>query len=463
MAEKVREIRGGRKAAGSRPACSSRWGVGDSGESKSGDQSGLITLEWIILVASITGIVTMALLVGWDALWDRGDELADEGGSGHQLSARRAAAEVDSGRACSLLNDLYDDSFTWVADDPTDHANSDCTCEIDSDADETEVCAPKRVENAAITVRLAKGGNARTIEASTLFFSENSAENSADLTYTVSIPNTNIIQTSIDRETGSLTITPSTGGTAGNKTETATVTLTDSNTSTDTVDVTVKVIDECTPEGVESPVNIGDFEGDATDVFAVGNSKVVFLRDHLKTGFDSSGDLDPGTAILDPTNASATAVYNEWIELSNPPLSQTTRFGQTRYSERYPILVISALRAGTNKLTVEGTYCGSGTDSFSLPIYIAVGQLVTPIGEQSAASPLTINLSTLFSSSLTSPTYAAPEVTCHGHSNVPTVAENSGELTITKAAGATSTDRCTIKVTATDNEVQLHTKFDVTF
>ena len=218
MAERLRKIRGQADGGVSPLRVLSRGGRGDSGESRASDQpkpgdqpqscdqSGLVTLEWIILVAAITGIVTMALLVGWDALWDRGDELADEGGSGHQLSARRAAAETTSGRACSLLNDLYDDTFKWIADpdDPTDI--NDCTCEINSDATKAQVCHPEEVVPFDITIGLKKDGNPEIIEASTLLFSQNHLDNPNDVTYTLlsPLPATNIVSTNIDSNSGKI-------------------------------------------------------------------------------------------------------------------------------------------------------------------------------------------------------------------------------------------------------------------
>ncbi len=441
---------------------------------KSNDQAGLVTLEWVILVAAVTGIVTLGLLAGWDALWNRNDQLSDEGGSGHQLSARRAAAETTSGRACSLLNNLYDENFKYVADPDEPGDTHQCTCEINSDADKTEVCAPEMIETTSITVEVAPEGGSKTIDLSTLFFSQNSAENS--LSYTVTdTPDSSLASAVISDS--DLTITsPSAPRAVGDTT--VDVKITDSNVSntsnppTDTVTINIDVKDDCVVEGTEQDsIGFGQVVADLvhdSDGFFITDVHRKFYREIFKTGYDkenvtirSNPDYTADTATT--RAASVVQVGTDRVGLNFPPAHHNAP-ADDQYNEEHLALYLRPWGDGTSKTTLTGNYCNG--DSFTINVYVGVGTLKTAITPKTySSSPQTIDVSNQFHHLAGTVKYKAEVGGADPDDDMTAdIPNGSSILTITKAAGVTDQVTRTITVTATDSrDVSVQFPFDVTF
>lgn len=441
---------------------------------KSDDQAGLVTLEWVILVAAVTGIVTLGLLAGWDALWNRNDQLSDEGGSGHQLSARRAAAETTSGRACSLLNNLYDVRFTYVADPDAPGDTHQCTCEINSDANKTEVCPSEKIEIPNITVEIAPEGDSDTIDLSTLFFSENSATNSADLSYTVTDTPDSSLASAVISDSDLTIASPSSPRAVGDTT--VDVKITDSNVSntsnppTDTVTINIDVKDDCVVKGTEQDsIGFGQVVADLVhdpDGFFITDVHRKFYREIFKTGYDKEnvtilsnpvyiGDTETTRA------ASVVQVGRDRVGLNFPPAHHNAP-ADDQYNEEHLALYLRPWGNGTSKTTLTGNYCNGGP--FTINIYVGVGTLKTEITPKTyLSSPQLITLSNHFHHLAGTVTYAV-EVGGDNPANDMTAVESSGILTITKTAADQDEVTRTITVTATDSrDVSVQFSFDVTF
>ena len=435
----VRKFRGARTVARSRLSALSGGGRNDPGKARSyrcprlkpsDDQSGLVTLEWIILIAAVSGIVTLALLAGWNALWNRSDALSDEGGSGHQLAANRAAAEASSGRACSLLNDLYSYDFKYV---PVAAGSTGCTCEIDSEATASQVCDVETVENAGITIGLKQGGTARTIDVSQLFFSENSA----DLSYTIlRIPDTNLASAAITPpNSASLVLTPASGSTARPGNTSITVQARDSHTnSTETVGISVQVESNC------------------------------ILSSELPPSLPSSHGSIPNLATASALSRTSIWILNKYFLTPLPSIRSTVsnsdivELGQTELDGQI-ILSLYFKRPGLTKLTLVPTYCNGDTRQFEVNLVSGRDAFITtPFTPQTySTSPQIIDLASHFDESQFhgGVSYRATS----GREDVATVSVNGSNLTITKVASG----RTDINVYAVSNDAEDGFGFTATF
>jgi len=417
--------------AGSRlPALSGR-GRRDSGRArsyrwlKSDDQSGLVTLEWIILIAAVSGIVTLALLAGWNALWNRSDSLSDEGGSGHQLAANRAAAEASSGRACSLLNDLYTYEFKYV---PV-AGSTDCTCEIDSEATASQVCDVK-AEVVTPTLALERGGAYREIDVSQLFFSENSAS----LVYSIGapLPDTTLLTAAFEPAPNGniLKLTPVIPGVVG--ATHVTVQARDSNTSS-SANIRMRVdVEGCVPDS--------------------GNNLRLPYSAGLITSTPSAGNVT--SYHLDPYFPSPAESFV--IDVSNSEVLSHSTFR----AKDQTILNIVPLRSGLARLEVTSTSCLGNTQAEDIYFSVNSSNLMqvafTP--QTYSSSPQTIDLSSYFN-----------EANFHGgvdsyravseDVSVATVSVTGSNLTITKVANGT----VTILVYVESNSADMFRRLNVTF
>ena len=445
----MRKIRGVRKVAGSLLHALSGGGRKDSGRARSyrwlkpsDDQSGLVTLEWIILIAAVSGIVTLALLAGWNALWNRSDSLSDEGGSGHQLAANRAAAEASSGRACSLLNDLYSYDFKYV---PVAAGSTNCTCEIDSEATASEVCDVELVENADITIVLERGGAPRKIDTSQLFFSENSA----DLSYTVtSLPSVSLASAAYESAPNAevLNVSPASGG-AGVGTTAVVVQASDSNTSSSkTARISIEVEDNsCVVQGSHRP-----FPGIGLSTTSSPRFYVFLPRDHFRTGFSA--------ITVTPSNPGIVSVLSQNIAIEDPPITVDLAPGQTRSRREERIYTIFSIATGITQLTFDVVYCNTlRPPPLTMDFVVNKDDIVTYLSPQTySTSPQTIDLTTIFDPTvLSSPTYTVESQ----DPSVATVSESAGTLTITKVAAGTTS----IEVSAMEHGATIDTSFSVTF
>ena len=435
------KIRGARTVAGSRLPALSGGGRNNPSRARSyqwprlklkpsDDQSGLVTLEWIILIAAVSGIVTLALLAGWNTLWNRSESLSDEGGSGHELAANRAAAEASSGRACSLLNDLYSYDFKYV---PV-AGSTGCTCEIDSEATASQVCDVETVENAGINIGLKQGGTARTIDVSQLFFSENSA----DLSYSIIvIPSTNLASAAITPPNSAfLVVTPASGTTARAGNTSLGVQARDSHTnSTANVGISVQVESNCiiSSELTPSFPNVVYAVQDLATLSALERTDTWILNKYFRTPLPSINGMVSNSDIVDTS-------LNELD-------------GQM-------ILSVYYKRPGIAKLTLVGTYCDTTTiDRFEVSLVSDTNALMTTAftAQTYSTSAQIIDLGSHFA-----------ESQFHGgvsyrvtssREDVATVSVSGSNLTITKVASGT-TD---ITVHTVSNGAEASFGFEATF
>ncbi len=434
--KQVTKIRDARTVAGSRLPALSGGGRKDSGKARSyrwlkpsDDQSGLVTLEWIILIAAVSGIVTLALLAGWNALWNRSDSLSDEGGSGHQLAANRAAAEASTGRACSLLNDLYSYDFKYVY--VTSY--SDCRCEIGSSANASQVCGVEKLTNYAVPIVVEPNNVSREIDVAPLFFSENSA----DLTYTItSIPDTNIASASFKSapDDNILVVTSASGG--GQGTTNVWVKAADSHTGTSASgSIQIGVENTCLPIRAQSTwpryhiVNTNPSQVGAVRISA------LHLNDYLRGPIRS-------------------------FNLASSPGSQNVFNYRTFAVGDQTALFIYPLHPGLGSLSVTSTDCWGGSETKKINVIVNSNELVKSsfTAQTYSTSPQTIDLSSHFDEGK----FSGGGVTYGAISNsesVATVAVSSNTLTITKVASGMSE----IWVYARSNGGELRQTLNVTF
>ncbi len=422
--------------AGSRLPALSGGGRKDSGRARSyrwlkpsDDQSGLVTLEWIILIAAVSGIVTLALLAGWNALWNRSDSLSDEGGSGHQLAANRAAAEASTGQACSLLNDLYSYDFKYVY--VTSY--TDCTCEIGSSANASRVCGVETLANYNVPIVLELDGPSREIDVASLFFSENSA----DLTYAIRrIPTTNIASASFKSapDDNILVVTPASSGVAGSTD--VWFSATDSHTGTSaTATIDIEVETTCVLTVAQYPWRNSVSLVATSSLVGAPRANAIALNDYVRgtvTRFNVSSS--PGS-------------HNVFNFITHELGDQT-------------VLLIYPLHTGLGQLIVDTTDCQGTTRRQTTNIGVNTGELLQSsfTAQTYSTSPQTIDLSSHFNEG----NFSGGAVTYRATSaseSVATVAVNASTLTITKVASGTSF----IRVYARSNGGEYAQAFNVTF
>ncbi len=235
------------------------------------DQRGLITLEWIILVGAVTGIVTMVLIFGWAAIFDRTEAVAPEADGGIAESARRAADEATSGRRCELLEGLYDNIQFQYVKDPRDPSDPDydatdpdkCSCEVVESVDVANWCvfhavAPQPIPDQTMELDTVTP-NVETFPLDQAFFNKDASITPA---YGVVSGVPTSVTASIDHSTNELTVTAIATTSADGAT--ITVTAFDDEDGDDTLDATEETLGTITfkviVENPPGPTKVGEFE-----------------------------------------------------------------------------------------------------------------------------------------------------------------------------------------------------------
>ena len=401
---------------------------------------GLITLEWIILVAAITGIVTMALLYGWDALWNRSDNVAASGGSGAGLAAERAAAEAEDGRACAFWNDLYSDAtFRWVADLSAPSDRDECFCSISPDDSSNPDCPVTAYDDGdAIPVTFVTGNTTPiTIDVSGMFYSSDD-----NLRYAILSPiiPTSIASAAVDNNSGVITITPvgtATAGDVGTIKVEATGTTTnpaDSTiiTSKDEVEVTVTVLPlNCPGVEITDPAESHRLPPSIEwDSAAINATERYDLRAHFAGGDDLTF-----TATVTPSSRDS-YIQASVLVIGNQDILEVS---ETASKAVGPLLV-----------RITATNCRLETAEETVSVFYDKSTVETTIPAQtipSADTAITVDLSTYFPYSGLS--FGTDAATSDDQSLIPdaNLSITGSNLVITKGTG-TGSATITIKETS---------------
>lgn len=401
---------------------------------------GLITLEWIILAAAITGIVTMALLYGWDALWNRSDSISASGSSGTGLAAERAAAEAEDGRACEFWNDLYGEAeFKWVADqnDPSDP--DACFCSINPDATNPDCPVIAYDDGDAIPVTFITGSTTLiTVDVSDIFYSEDA------LRYTIQSPviSPTIASAVVDRDSGVVTITPVSSASDG---DSGTITVRGEITTTnyDDVEITVTVLPlACLDVEISDPSESHRLPTSIEwDTATTNDPERYDLRAHFIGGDDLTF-----AEVVEPSGRDS-YITAEVLEIGNQDILEISE--------------TSSKAVGPLVVRITATNCRSASEAVTINLFYDKSNVETAIPDQTIPSgdtSITVNLATYFP--YVGLSFEAGAATSDDQTLIPdaNLSITGDVLTITKGTG---TGSATITVNETSGP-EIQKQFDVT-